>query len=75
MCRLEEPAPSEEVPLAIEDPITLDEVDTVDGALEEVLEEVMTEQVKQQLWECVVAALRRAVQWGVERVRAWRQRV
>ena len=33
----------------------------------------MTEQVKQQLWECVVAALQRGVQWVVERVRAWRQ--
>ena len=54
------PAPSEE--------------DVVDG-LEEVLEEVMTEQVKQQLWECVVAVLQRGVQWVVERVRAWRQRV
>ena len=72
MCRLEEPTkvPSEEVPLAVEE--CLDEVDIVDGALEDVLEEVMTEQVKQQLWECVVEALRRGVQWMVERVRAWR---
>ena len=70
MCRLEEPPT-----LASEELISLDEVDVVDGALEDVLEEVMTEQVKQQLWECVVAALRRGVQWVVERVRAWRQRV
>ena len=52
------------------------EEDTVDGsALEQVLEEVMTEQVKQQLWECVVAGLRRFVQWVLERIQAWRQRV
>ena len=70
MCHLEScPA----VPLATEEPITLNEVDVVDGALEDVLEEVMTEQVKQQLWECVVATLRRVVQWMVERVRAWRK--
>ena len=63
--------PSEECPSA---PLASEEcLDVVDGALEEVLEEVMTEQVKQQLWECVVAALRRFVQWVVERVRAWRQ--
>ena len=60
--------PSNPAPLASEECL-----DVVDGALEEVLEEVMTEQVKQQLWECVVAALRRFVQWVVERVRAWRQ--
>ena len=82
MCRLEEPSVAplaseecfneEESTVAIEDPITFNEVDVVDGALEDVLEEVMTEQVKQQLWECVVAALRRFVQWTVERVRAWR---
>ena len=74
MCRLEEPPTlsSGEAPLASEELITLDEVDTVDGALEDVLEEVMTEQVKQQLWECVLEALRRGVQWMVERVRAWR---
>ena len=72
MCKLEScPA----VPMASEELITLDVVDGVEGALEEVIEEVLTDQVKQQLWECVVAALRRAVQWGVERVRAWRQRV
>ena len=76
MCQLEsspamvsEECPS--APLASEE--CLDVVDGVEGALEEVLEEVMTEQVKQQLWECVVAALRRFVQWTVERVRAWRQ--
>ena len=68
MCHLEEPTVA---PLASEEPITLNEVDAVDGALEDVLEEVMTEQVKQQLWECVVATLRRVVQWTVERVRAW----
>ena len=69
MCQLESCSamPSNLVPLASEE-------DVVDG-LEEVIEEVMTEQVKQQLWECVVAALRRGVQWVVERVRAWRQRV
>ena len=67
MCRLEEPPT-----LASEELITLNEVDVVDGALEDVLEDVMTEQVKQQLWECVVEALRRGVQWMVERVRAWR---
>ena len=50
-------------------------LDVVDGALDEVIEDVLTDQVKQQFWECVVAALRRAVQWGVERVQAWRQRV
>ena len=50
--------------MASEESITLDVVDGVEGALEEVIEEVMTEQVKQQLWECVVAALRRAVQWA-----------
>ena len=66
--------PSEELaPLASEEPITLNDVDVVDGALEQVLEEVMTEQVKQQLWECVVEALQRFVQWTVERVRAWRK--
>ena len=48
-----------------------DNLDVVDG----VLEEVLTDQVKQQLWECVVAALQRFVQWGVDRIRAWRQRV
>ena len=69
MCRLEEPTVA---PLASEESLTQDEVDVVDGALEDVLEEVMTEQVKQQLWECVVEALRRGVQWMVERVRAWR---
>ena len=71
MCKLEScPAmPSNLVPLASEE-------DAVDGsALEDMVEEVMTEQVKQQLWECVVAALQRVVQWVVERVRAWRQRV
>ena len=71
MCHLEEP--SNPAPLASEEPITLNEVDAVDGALEDVLEEVITEQVKQQLWECVVATLRRFVQWTVERVRAWRK--
>ena len=69
MCRLEEPT---KAPLASEEAMTVIEMDTVDGALEEVLEEVMTEQVKQQLWECVIEALRRGVQWMVERVRAWR---
>ena len=64
--------PSNPAPLASEEPISLNDVDVVDGALEDVLEEVMTEQVKQQLWECVVDALRRFVQWTVERVRAWR---
>ena len=67
--------PSNLVPMASEESITLDVVDGVEGALEEIVEEVMTEQVKQQLWECVVAALRRAVQWGVERIQSWRQRV
>ena len=65
MCQPEEP--SHPAPLASEECL-----DVVDGALEDVLEEVMTEQVKQQLWECVVSALRRFVQWVVERVRAWR---
>ena len=61
--------PSNPAPLASEECL-----DVVDGsAIEQVLEEVMTEQVKQQLWECVVSALRRFVQWVVERVRAWRQ--
>ena len=64
MCQLES---SPAVPLASEECL-----DVVDG-IEEVLEEVMTEQVKQQLWECVVAALQRGVQWVVERVRALRQ--
>ena len=68
MCQLEScpTMPSNLVPLASED--------VVDG-IEEILEEVITEEVKQQLWECVVAALQRFVQWVVERVRAWRQRV
>ena len=70
MCCLEEP-PS--VPIG-EEPMTVIAVDTVDGALEDVLEEVVTEQVKQQLWECVVAALQRGVQWLVDRVQSWRQR-
>ena len=61
--------PSNPAPLASEECL-----DAVDG-IEHVLEEVMTKQVKQQLWECVVAALQRGVQWVVERVRAWRQRV
>ena len=71
MCQLEPcPAmPSNLVPMASEE-------DVVDGVvLEEVIEDVLTDQVKQQLWECVVAALQRFVQWVVERVRAWRQRV
>ena len=69
MCQLEScpTMPSNLVPLASEE-------DVVDG-IEEILEEVITEEVKQQLWECVVAALQRFVQWVVERVRAWRQRV
>ena len=63
--------PSNLVPLASEECL-----DAVDGsALEDMVEEVITEQVKQQLWECMVAALQRVVQWVVERVRAWRQRV
>ena len=67
MCQPEEP--SNPAPLASEECL-----DVVDGsAIEQVIEEVMTEQVKQQLWECVVSALRRFVQWVVERVRAWRQ--
>ena len=73
MCKLEScPAmPSNLVPLASEECL-----DAVDGsALEDMVEEVITEQVKQQLWECMVAALQRVVQWVVERVRAWRQRV
>ena len=57
--------------MASKESITLD---VVEGALEEVLQEVVTDQVKQQLWECVVAALRRAVQWTVERVQSWRRR-
>ena len=61
MCRLEEPP---KAPLAT----VVQEADTVDGALEDVLEEVVTEQVKQQLWECVVAVLQRGVQWLVDRV-------
>ena len=68
MCKLES------CPVMPSNPAPLVSEDVVDG-LEEVLEEVMTEQVKQQLWECVVAALQRGVQWVVERVRAWRQRV
>ena len=60
--------------MASEESITLDVVDGVEGALEEVLQEVVTDQVKQQLWECVVAALRRAVQWTMERVQSWRRR-
>ena len=73
MCQLEScPAvPSNLVPMASEE--CLDAVDGV--ALEDMVEEVLTDQVKQQLWECVVAALQRFVQWVVERVRAWRQRV
>ena len=69
MCQLESCSamPSNLVPLASEE-------DVVDG-IEDMVEEVITEQVKQQLWECVVAALQRFVQWVVERVRAWRQRV
>ena len=63
MCKLES---CPVVPTASED-----NLDVVDG----VLEEVLTDQVKQQLWECVVAALQRFVQWGVDRIRAWRQRV
>ena len=59
--------PSNLVPMASEE-------DVVDG-VQEMVEEVLTDQVKQQLWECVVAALQRFVQWVVERVRAWRQRV
>ena len=61
-------------PTVSEEPITLDVVDGVEGALEEVLEEVMTEQVKQHLWECVVAALQRGVQWLVDRMQSWRRR-
>ena len=68
MCRLEEP------PFVPMSSMTVVAVDTVDGALEDVLEEVVTEQVKQQLWECVVAALQRGVQWLVDRVQSWRQR-
>ena len=71
MCRLET-CPAD--PTVSEESITLDVVDGVEGALEEVLEEVMTEQVKQRLWECVVAALRHGVQWMVDRVQSWRQR-
>ena len=50
MCQLEScpTMPSNLVPLASEE-------DVVDG-IEEILEEVITEEVKQQLWECVVAA-------------------
>ena len=69
MCRLEVPPT-----LASEDAMTVKEVDTVDGALEEVLEEVVTEQVKQQLWACVVAALQRGVQWCMDRLQSWRRR-
>ena len=61
MCRLEEPP---KAPLAT----VVQEADTVDGALEDVLEEVVTEQVKQRLWECVVVTLQRGVQWLVDRV-------
>ena len=63
-----------EAPLASEEAVTVIEVDTVDGALEDALSEVVTEQVKQQLWECVVSVLQRAVQWTVERVQSWRSR-
>ena len=52
-------------------PVVPSEGDAVDG----VLEEVLTDQVKQQLWECVLATSRRLVQWGMERVRAWRQKL
>ena len=58
MCKLES---CSEVP-------SQDALDVVDG-VEDVLEEVMTEQVKQQLWECALNVLRRFVQWCVERVR------
>ena len=65
MCRLEEPP---KAPLAS----LVQEADTVDGALEDVLEEVVTEQVKQRLWECVIAVLQRGVQWCVDHL--WRRR-
>ena len=60
MCKLES---CSEVPMASQDAL-----DVVDG-VEDVLEEVLDEQVKQQLWECAVNILRRFVQWCVERVR------
>ena len=47
MCKLES---CPVVPMASEELITLDVVDGVEG----VLEEVLTDQVKQQLWECGV---------------------
>ena len=58
MCKLES---CSEVP-------SQDALDVVDG-VEDVLEEVITEQVKQQLWECAVNVLPRFVQWCMERVR------
>ena len=58
MCKLES---CSEVP-------SQDALDVVDG-VEDVLEEVLDEQVKQQLWECALNVLRRVVQWCVERVR------
>ena len=60
--------------MASEEHITLDVADGVEGAIEEVLEEVMTEQVKQHLWECVVAVLQRGVQWCMDRLQSWRRR-
>ena len=59
-------------PTVLEEPITLDSVDGVEGVIEEVLEEVVTEQVKQRLWECVIAVLQRGVQWCVDHL--WRRR-
>ena len=59
-----------EAPTVSEESITLDVVDGV----EDVLEEVIYEQVKQQLLECALNVLRRFAQWCVDRVRQWRQR-
>ena len=59
MCKLESWS---EVPMASEESITVDGVKYV-------LEEVLDEQVKQQLWEYAVNVLRRFVQWCVDRVR------
>ena len=61
MCKLE--SWSEAITVS-EESITLDVVDGV----EDVLEEVINDQVKQKLLECTVNVLRRFVQWCVDHV-------
>ena len=61
MCKLE--SWSEAITVS-EESITLDVVDGV----EDVLEEVINDQVKQKLLECAVNVLRRFVQWCVDHV-------